>query len=155
MHTSTGWTDFRPTRGRSPLAVGYEASSPVGVLDDLAAAAWVQEYDAAWLGQQWRRLEHYLAPDVEFLSRGDADVIVGRAAVLAHLRAMIDGTTVHEYNATDLRARVCPATSIVTYRWQLDSSVNGMRSTSNGRDLLALRLTGHGWQLAWRVQFRV
>ena len=88
---------------------------------------------------------------MEFLPRG-GDVVSGREAVLAHLRRSLDGAVIHEYSATDLRGRMSRSTSIVTYRWQIDRTVDGGRSVAEGRDMLALRAVGGGWQLGWRIQ---
>ena len=87
----------RPGPLRGPL--------PEAMLDDIAAAGWVQSFDAAWLGGDWRRLERLLAADVEFVPQGGSDLIVGRAAVLGHLRRSLAHGVVHEYSATDVRAR--------------------------------------------------
>ena len=142
----------RPVRDTARPRLRFRPAPAEGVLDDIAAAGWVQAFDAAWLGQDWRRLEGYLAPDVEFVPQGGRDVIAGRAAVLAHLRRCLDRVDVHEYSATDLRGRVSRSLSIVTYRWQLDRTANGVRSVSDGRDMLALRAVRDDWQLGWRIQ---
>ena len=129
-------------------------SPAAAVLDDISAASWVQAFDAAWLGGDRRGLERLLAPDVEFLPQGGADVIVGRAAVLGHLRRALAGGVVHEYRATDVRGRASRSVSIVTYRWQLECARGGERSVAKGRDVPALRAVGEGCQLGWRIQLR-
>jgi ketosteroid isomerase-like protein len=125
-----------------------------GVLDDLAAAVWVQAYDAAWLGGDWTTLERYLAPDIALLSPGFTTAIVGRAAVLTHLRAMMSGVLIHEYNATDLKGHSSGSVGVITYRWQLDWTVDHERRPRSGRDILVLRAASERWQLIWRVQVR-
>lgn len=121
-------------------------------LDDLAAAIWVQAYDAAWLGRDWGALERYFARDVVVMLAGFSVTITGRAAVLAHLRAMMCGAEVHEYNATDLRGHSVREIGVITYRWQLDCTVDHHRRATSGRDILVLRRAHEGWQLVWRVQ---
>jgi ketosteroid isomerase-like protein len=125
-----------------------------GVLDDLAAAVWVQAYDAAWLGRDWTTLERYLAPDIALMSPSFRTAIVGRDAVLAHLRAMMFGVRIHEYNATDLKGHSSGPVGVITYRWQLDWTVDHERRPLSGRDILVLCATSEGWQLMWRVQVR-
>src|SRR5579862_6923655 len=108
--------------GRRPdtrAAEVHETHEP-GVLDDLAAAVWVQAYDAAWLRQHWRALEQCFAPDVVMMLAGSTNAVTGRAAVLAHIREMMTGSVVHEYNATELKGHASGATGVITYRWQLD-----------------------------------
>jgi|GEM_PF-6513151 len=122
------------------------------VLDDLAAAVWVQAYDAAWLGQHWRALEQCFAPDVAMMLAGPTNAITGRAAVLAHIREVMAGTVVHEYNATDLKGHASGATGVITYRWQLDWTIGGERRATAGRDILVLRAVQESWQLVWRAQ---
>jgi ketosteroid isomerase-like protein len=134
-------------------AAEVHATHAQGVLDDLAAAVWVQAYDAAWLGQHWRALEQCLAPDVAVML-GSTNVITGRAAVLAHIREMMTGTVVHEYNATDLKGHASGATGVITYRWQLDWTVGSERRATSGRDILVLRAAHESWQLVWRAQVR-
>lgn len=126
-------------------------ASPPGVLDDLAAAVWVQAYDAAWLSRSWTALERRLSPDVVMVTSAFTRVIAGRTAVLAHLRALMRGAVVHEYNATDLKGHASGATGVISYRWQLDWTVEGERRASSGRDILVLRAVPQGWQLAWRA----
>ena len=121
--------------------------------DDLAAAAWVQAFDSAWLGRDWRRLEGLLVPDVELLLQDSGTMLLGRPAVIAFMRDLIERVEVHEYSATGLRRRRCRAVSLVSYRWQLDWTANHRRRTTEGRDMLALRELDGRLQLAWRIQF--
>jgi ketosteroid isomerase-like protein len=121
-------------------------------LDDLAAAVWVQAYDAAWLGRDWRALERCFAPDVVLTSPAFTSSIAGREAVLAHMRAMMSGVRVHEYNATDLKGHSSGAVGVITYRWQLDWTAERERRAISGRDILMLRASADDWQLVWRVQ---
>ena len=141
--------DRRASNHRPNLRVGAAA---VGVLDDLAAAVWVQAYDAAWLSQDWTALERYLAPDVAVMLAGFSAAISGRAAVLAHIRAMMIGAHVHEYNATDLTGHTAGTIGVITHRWQLDWSLNHKRRETSGRDILVLRRVREGWQLVWRAE---
>jgi hypothetical protein len=122
------------------------------LLDDLAAAVWVQAYDAAWLGRDWSALERRLAPDVALALSGFSATIIGRTEVLAHLRAVMRTMHVHEYNATDLNGHASGAAGVITYRWQLDCTVDRERRASSGRDILVLRSAGAEWQLVWRAQ---
>lgn len=124
------------------------------VLDDLGAAVWVQAYDAAWLARDWNTLERYLVPDISLMSPGFVTTIVGRDAVLAHLRAMMSGVRIHEYNTTDVKGHSSGPVGVVTYRWQLDWTVDHERRPLSGRDILVLRAASEGWQLMWRVQVR-
>jgi len=142
--------------GRRPdtrAAEVHETHEP-GVLDDLAAAVWVQAYDAAWLRQHWRALEQCFAPDVVMMLAGSTNAVTGRAAVLAHIREMMTGSVVHEYNATDLKGHASGATGVITYRWQLDRTVGNERRATSGRDILVLRAVHESWQLVWRAQVR-
>jgi len=131
---------------------GARAAAAVGILDDYAAAVWVQGYDAAWLSDDWKALEKYLAPDVTLMLAGLSEAIFGRAAVLAHVRATMTGAHVHEYNATDLAGHSALAIGIITYRWQLDWTLNHKRREASGRDILVLRRVREGWQLVWRAE---
>jgi ketosteroid isomerase-like protein len=127
-------------------------ATAVGVLDDLAAAVWVQAYDAAWFSRDWPALEKCLAPDVVVMLDGFSTAISGRASVLAHIRAMMSGAHVYEYNATDLTGHTAGTIGVITYRWQLDWSVSHKRRESSGRDVLVLRRIREGWQLVWRAE---
>jgi hypothetical protein len=122
-------------------------------LDDFQAAVWVQAYDAAWLGKNWDALEHLVTPDVTFVSTDFVHAIAGRRAVLNHLRSTMARTHVHEYNATDLKGYTSGPFGVITYRWQLDWTVDRERRSGTGCDVLALHPNALGrWQLAWRVQ---
>jgi hypothetical protein len=123
-------------------------------LDELAAAVWVQSYDAAWLGQDWKQLKHCLAPDVAFVSHGFVAAAVGRTAVLTNIRELMRATEVHEYNTTDLTAHSSGPVGVISYRWQLDSTVAGERCAVSGRDVLVLRAVKNTWLLVWRAQLR-
>ncbi len=141
-----------PRRSQSRAAQARRPAPADTVLDDLAAAVWVQAYDAAWLGRDWAALERCLAPDVALAVSGFSATIVGRTEVLAHLRAVMRTTHVHEYNATDLNGHASGPTGVITYRWQLDCTVDRERRASSGRDILVLRSSGADWQLVWRAQ---
>jgi Domain of unknown function (DUF4440) len=132
----------------------YARAARPGDLDDLAAAVWVRAFDAAWLGRDWTTLEGRLAPDIALMSPAFMTDIVGRDAVLAHLRAMMCGVQIHEYNATDLKGHSSGPVGIITYRWQLDWTVDHKRRPVSGRDILVLRAVNGSWQLMWRVQLR-
>ena len=129
--------------------------SVLPVLDDLAAARWVQAYDAAWLGQDWDGLAELLAPNVEFVVPGLADALVGRAVILESLREALGCMVIHDYNATELTGCDRGSVGIINYRWSLDSSVCGRRSQSTGRDVLVLKAIEGRWQLVWRGQYRL
>jgi Domain of unknown function (DUF4440) len=138
----------------NPQVFGYEQPDEIRdtpILDDLEAADWVQAYNAAWLNRDWTYLESCLALDVEFRSRNSATV-VGRTAVLAELRELMDRTWVHEYNATDLAGRSVGALGVIRYRWQSDWTCGGEHHSSNGRDVLVLRIANHRWQLRARIR---
>ncbi|MGO9803252.1 MAG: nuclear transport factor 2 family protein [Steroidobacteraceae bacterium] len=131
---------------------GPRAEEPdPGVLDDLAAAVWVQAYDAAWLGRNWPQLQQQLAADVALLSPDRRVAVAGRRAVLAHMRATLRDAQVHEYNATDLKGRSTGGVGIISYRWQLDWTVGHRRQQLSGRDVLVLRAAATGWQLVRRL----
>jgi len=126
---------------------------PTQALDDMKAALWVQAYDAAWLGQNWENLERLLTPDITFVSNDFLRAIVGRTAVLKHLRSTMAQTQVHEYNATDLKGYTSGSISVITYRWQLDRTSDGERRSGSGRDILVLQpALDAQWQLVWRGQ---
>lgn len=135
-------------------SAGVHAAHEPRALDDLAAAIWVQAYDAAWLGQNWTALEKCFAPDVAMLLGGSANAVTGRAAVVAYIRKKMTGAVVHEYNATDLTGHASGATGVITYRWQLDWTVGSERRATSGRDILVLRAVHQGWQLLWRAEAR-
>ena len=123
-------------------------------IDDFAAAGWVQAYDAAWLDQDWARLAGYLAADVNFVPHGSKQLLVGRKAVIEHLREFLKHAEVHQYNATDLHARAARGVAFVSYRWELDWTAHGRRQVTQGRDLISLRFLGGRWQMIWRLQLR-
>ncbi|HEY6927079.1 MAG TPA: nuclear transport factor 2 family protein [Steroidobacteraceae bacterium] len=132
---------------------GHRPTYHAPILDDLAAARWVQAYDAAWLGQDWDTFASYLAPGVEFVVPGLFDAMIGRAAILESLRHALAGMEIHEYNRTELTGHDRGSCGIITYRWQLDSSVGKQRMHTSGRDVLVLSVTDGRWVLVWRGQF--
>jgi hypothetical protein len=130
------------------------AESEVAELNDLTAAMWVQAYDSAWLGQNWELLERLLALDVEFETKHFTDALIGRHSVITYLRDAIKQTRIHEYNATDLKGHSSGPVGIITYRWQLDCTIEEERTETTGRDVLVLSAHEDHWQLVWRAQFR-
>lgn len=134
--------------------MGSAAECDFGVLDDLGAAVWVQAYDAAWLSKDWTELGKYFAHDTAMMLAGGSAAIVGRGAVLECLRAIFTDAQIHEYNATDLTGYSSGPVGVISYRWQLDWTVDRVRSETLGRDILALRSLPDGWRLVWRTQVR-
>jgi ketosteroid isomerase-like protein len=137
---------------RSGNSEAHATQADLLILDDLAAAVWVQAYDRAWLGRDWRALERMITPDVVVMGPGFTAATRGRAAALSHFRATMSRANVHEYNATDLQGHTVGRVGVITYRWQLDWTVARERFGVFGRDILMLRPTAAGWQLAWRAQ---
>jgi len=129
--------------------------SVLPVLDDLAAARWVQTYDAAWLGRDWDGLAGLLAPNVEFVVPGLGYAQIGRADILESLREALGCMVIHEYNTSEPTGCDRGSLGIITYRWFLDSSVGSRRSQSAGRDVLVLKAMEDRWQLVWRGQYRL
>ncbi len=121
-------------------------------LDDVQAAVWVRVYDAAWLGRKWDILEALFTSDITLVSTELVQPLVGRTAVLDHLRDTMSRAHVHEYNTTDLKGYTSGSVGIITYRWQLDWSADGERRSGSGRDILVLQPASGDWQLAWRAQ---
>ena len=130
------------------------ATRELPTLDDLAAALWVQDYDAAWLGQDWERLQQRLAPDVQFVASDFSTTVVGRSAVLANIQEVMRDATIHEYNATDLTGYDSGPVGVIRYRWQLDCTIQHERRQTMGHDVLVLRAAKDYWELTWRAQFR-
>lgn len=152
-HARHGVARQRPRASATSVTHSRVGERAPGELDDLAAAVWLQAHDAAWLGRDWTALEQQLAPDVALLSPELRVWLAGRRAVLAHLRAMMQGAWVHEYNATDLRGRSSGAIGIVSYGWQLDWTFDHRRRQNSGRELLVLRAAPAcgGWQVLRRM----
>jgi hypothetical protein len=121
-------------------------------LDDFRASTWVQAYDSAWLGSRWTTLEQMLERDVTLMSTDFARSIRGRDAVLQHLRAMRVRTEIHEHTITALKGYTSGSVGIITYRWQLDWTVDRERRSGAGRDILVLQPSVKGWRLSWRGQ---
>jgi Domain of unknown function (DUF4440) len=121
-------------------------------MDDLLAAQWVHRYDAAWLGQDWARVQASLSDDVEFYSRDFTSRLLGRAAVLDSICAFMQRVQVHEYNATDLTGHRSGPVAVVTYRWEMQWTAGEAHRSSSGRDVLVLRSENGDWRLLWRAQ---
>lgn len=136
----------------APVLDAVVTERRIPVLDDLGAAVWVQAYDAAWLSQDWLVLPQHLAPDVVWVEPGFAEEVRGRAAVVARTCELMRRARVHEYNTTDIKGHSSAGVGVITYRWQLDWTVEDERRASTGRDVLVLSAGVIDWQLAWRGQ---
>jgi hypothetical protein len=148
------WPRHRFAGNLVPDRIVAEGARAGRLLDDLAAARWVQAYDSAWLDKDWVSLEAVLALDVTFVTPAAPEPMVGRVRVLESIRGAMRNVAIHEYNATDLQGYDCTGLGVITYRWQLDCTTGRERSQSTGRDVLVLRASDDRWLLAWRGQFR-
>lgn len=128
--------------------------SPAGfpVLDDWAAARWLHAYEAAWIGEDWTRVERCLAPDVRFLPWGETVALMGREAVVANMRQRAKQLRMHEYNATDVAGSSSGPVGVIDYRWQLDCTQGLQPIATTGRDVLVLRAAADDWELVWCAQ---
>jgi len=122
------------------------------VLDDLAAAAWVQTLDAAWLSRDWDRLARFLAPDVVFVKPGFSGTLRGRDAVLACYVDFMRDAQVHEYNATDIDVLPLGQNTLLSYRWQMDWTKGEENVGATGRDVCVLVPAALEWRIVWRTQ---
>jgi hypothetical protein len=141
------------TRERTFAGIRGAGTAPTETdlaLDDSKAAAWVQAYDAAWLGRRWSALEKIFAADVTLVSTDFAQAIVGRETALNHVRNLMARTHVHEYTTAALKGYTSGAVGIITYCWQLDWTVDRERRSGAGRDILVLQPAATGWELTWR-----
>jgi uncharacterized protein len=139
----------RPVR---PADVLLRFPPGLPLLDDLAAAAFVQTLDAAWLGRDWERLERLLAPEVVYMMPGLSGTLRGRAAALASYMEFMRDAQVHEYNATDIESEVLGAVALLSYRWQMDWSKGEENFRATGRDVCVLEPAGGDWRILWRTQ---
>jgi hypothetical protein len=72
------------------------------------------------------------------LSAFSQKAVIRDVAVKVLLRRPENGRFVHEYNATDLKGYSSGSVGIITYRWQLDRTVDRERHSGSGRDILVL-----------------
>jgi hypothetical protein len=137
------------------MTVETAARPGLPVLDNLAAARWVEAYNAAWVGRDWVSLASYLAPGVEFVVPALGDTLSGRPAIIATLRDSLANVVIHEYDTTNLAGHDHGSVGVITYDWQLDSSIGQQHIQSTGRDVLVLSATAGQWLLVWRGQFSI
>jgi hypothetical protein len=122
------------------------------VLDDWAAARWLQVCDAACIGEDWPRLERCLAQDVRLLPRDETAALVGRAAVVANMRKRAEQIRMHDYNAIEVTGSSSGPVGVIECRWQLECAEEPRDGAATGRDVLVLRAAEHGWELVWCAQ---
>lgn len=115
--------------------------------------AWetVRRINAAWLEGHPERLSELFHDRVVVVGPDGTRYGEGKEAVVESYRAFISLATIGEFRESDGRVDVFDAVAIVSYRFDIEYTVEGRSSRENGRELMVLEKVDGRWLAVWRM----
>jgi uncharacterized protein (TIGR02246 family) len=116
-------------------------------------AAWetVRRINTAWLEGHPERLPELFHDRVAIMGPDGTRYAEGKEAVVESYRGFAEQATVSEYRESDGRVDLYDAVAVVSYRYDIEYTINGQTSREGGRDVLVLEKQGGRWLAVWRM----
>jgi ketosteroid isomerase-like protein len=115
--------------------------------------AWetVRRINAAWLEGHPERLTELLHDRVVIVGPDGMRYGEGKEAVVESYRSFSQQATISDYRESDGKIDVYNTVAVVSYRFDIDYTIEGKSSRENGRDLFVLEKQDGRWLAVWRM----
>jgi hypothetical protein len=75
----------------------------------------------------------------------------GKDAVVESYRSFAQQATISDYRESDGQIDIYDTVAVVSYRYDIDYTIEGKSSRETGRDLFVLEKHDGGWLAVWRM----
>jgi hypothetical protein len=117
---------------------------------DLSPAEVLTAVNHAWSSGRLEDLECLLHPRSVIVGPDLTRLADGRGACVASYRDFLAAVTIHKFEVRDVQTEEYEGTAVVSYGYQISYDSGGEQHDDDGRELLVLVSTEHGWQVVWR-----
>jgi len=125
-------------------------------MSDLTASAkqevWeiVQQINRAWVEGQPDRLNNLFHERIVNVGGDGTQYAEGRDACVAGYRSFCDNATDLSFREFEPQIDVFDQVAIVSYRFEIEYTMNGSANRETGRDTFVLERHDNGWLAVWR-----
>jgi hypothetical protein len=121
--------------------------------DDVARV--LRSINDCWLNFKPQELAQYFHNDMVMVFPGFAGRVEGASAVVAGYEDFCANARVHEYDEQDLQVDMFGSTAVASYTFRMVFEREGLKYSSNGRDLFVLNKEAGAWLAVWRTMLDV
>jgi uncharacterized protein (TIGR02246 family) len=115
--------------------------------------AWefVRRINAAWLEGHPERLSELFHDRVVIVGPDGSRYAEGKEAVVESYRSFGEQATISDYRESDGKIDIYDTVAIVSYRYDIDYTIEGQSSRETGRDVIVLEKSDGRWLAVWRM----
>jgi uncharacterized protein (TIGR02246 family) len=115
--------------------------------------AWevVRRINAAWLEGHPERLSELFHDRVVVVGPDGTRYGEGKEAVVESYRDFIQKATIGEFRESDGKVDLYDAVAVVSYRFDIEYTMEGRTSRENGREVMVLEKHDGRWLAVWRM----
>jgi ketosteroid isomerase-like protein len=115
--------------------------------------AWetVRRINAAWLEGHFERLDELFHDRVVIVGPDGTRYGEGKEAVVESYRDFGRRATVSEFRESDGKVDVYDTVAVVSYRFDIDYTIDGQSSREAGREVMVLEKHDGRWLAVWRM----
>jgi uncharacterized protein (TIGR02246 family) len=123
------------------------------LLNEDQKEAWevVRRINAAWLDGHPERLPDLFHDRVVVVGPDGTRYGEGREAVVESYRDFIQKATIGEFRESDGKVDLYDAVAVVSYRFDIEYTIEGRSSRENGREVMVLEKRDGRWLAVWRM----
>ena len=123
------------------------------VMTDDQKGAWefVRRINAAWLEGHPERLDELFHDRVVIVGPDGSRYAEGKEAVVESYRSFGQQATIADYRESDGKIDIYDAVAVVSYRYDIDYTIDGQSSREAGRDVIVLERHDDRWLAVWRM----
>jgi uncharacterized protein (TIGR02246 family) len=123
------------------------------LLSEEQKEAWevVRQINAAWLEGHPERLSEWFHDRVVVIGPDGTRYGEGKDAVVESYRDFVQKATIGEFRESDGKVDLYDTVAVVSYRFDIEYTIEGKSSRENGREVMVLEKQGGRWLAVWRM----
>jgi hypothetical protein len=111
----------------------------------------IQKLNKEWLNNKTDELAYYFHKDMVITGPDMKELSHNRAECIQSYKDFMSLAGVHDYKESDPAVNLVAYTAVVSYRFDIDYTMNGKRYKESGRDLFVMIKEEERWQAVWRT----
>jgi hypothetical protein len=111
----------------------------------------VQRLNKEWVNNKTEELLYYFHKDMVITGKDLHELSHNRAECIKSYKDFMSEAVVNEYKESDPVVNVFAYTAIVSYRFDINYTINGKTYQESGRDLFVMIKEDERWQAVWRT----
>ena len=111
----------------------------------------VQKLNKEWVNNKSDELAYYFHKDMAIAGPDMHELAHNRAECIKSYQDFLSRAEVHDYKESDPEVNLVAYTAVVSYRFDIDYTMNGKNYKESGRDLFVMIKEEERWQAVWRM----